>query len=166
MSAHTGVGSSQRVRHVKPYFSVKCDYSRGGPFRGECDQFLAAEFWHVNNNGLCASHLVILLSRSTLRHDTLCIWKSKTINILNNNWYDVLFKKTVINFNVMTKLSNIPWKFPHNLTSLLGFMLILEGVFRKLKQCKQTTGPKSVVPGAEMHRAGGKNPSYHVIMSI
>ena len=39
------------------------------------------------------------------------------------------------------------------------------GVFTKLKQCKQTTGPKSVVPGAEMHRTGGRNPSYHVIIS-
>ena len=38
------------------------------------------------------------------------------------------------------------------------------GMFTKLKQCKQTTGPKSVVPGAEMHRTGGKNPSYHVII--
>ena len=38
------------------------------------------------------------------------------------------------------------------------------GVFTKLKQCKQTTGPKSVVPGAEMHRTGGRNPSYHVII--
>ena len=39
------------------------------------------------------------------------------------------------------------------------------GVFTKLKQCKQTTGPKSVVPGAEMHRTGGRNPSYHVIIN-
>ena len=45
-------------------------------------------------------------------------------------------------------------------------MVILEGgVFTKLKQCKQTTGPKSVVLGAEMHRTGGRNPLYHVIIS-
>ena len=76
------------------YFSVKCDHSWGGPIRGERDQFLAVEFWHVNDSGLCASHLMILLSRWLLRHDTLCIWKSKTKkNILNHNWYDVLFKK-------------------------------------------------------------------------
>ena len=37
-------------------------------------------------------------------------------------------------------------------------------MFTKLKQCKQTTGPKSVVLGAEMHRTGGRNPSYHVII--
>ena len=87
---HTCVGSSQRVRPVKPYFSVKCDYSRSGPFRGEHDKFLAVEFWRVNNRGLCASHLVILLSRWLLRHDTLCIWKSKKKPILNHNWYDVI----------------------------------------------------------------------------
>ena len=38
-------------------------------------------------------------------------------------------------------------------------------MFTKLKQCKQTTGPKSVVLGAEMHRTGGRNPSYHVIIT-
>ena len=38
-------------------------------------------------------------------------------------------------------------------------------MFTKLKLCKQTTGPKSVVPGAEMHRTGGKNPTYHVIIN-
>ena len=32
------------------------------------------------------------------------------------------------------------------------------GVLTKLKQCKQTTGPKSVVSGVEVHRTGGKNP--------
>ena len=34
-------------------------------------------------------------------------------------------------------------------------------MFTKLKQCKQTTGAKSVVRGAEMHRTGGK---IHVII--
>ena len=38
------------------------------------------------------------------------------------------------------------------------------GVFTKLKRCKQTTGPQSVVLGAEMHCTGGRNPSYHVII--
>ena len=78
-----------RHRPVKPYFSVKCDSSRGGPFRGECDQLQAVKFWHVNNSGLCASHLVNLLSRWLPRQDTLCIWKKN----LNHNWYDVLFKE-------------------------------------------------------------------------
>ena len=68
--------SSQPVRPVKPYFSMKCVTS-GGPFRGERDKFLAVKSWHVNNSGLCTSHLVILLSRWLLRHGTLCIWNHK-----------------------------------------------------------------------------------------
>ena len=35
MFAQPGVGSSQHVRLVKPYFSVKYDISSSGPFRGE-----------------------------------------------------------------------------------------------------------------------------------
>ena len=35
MSAQPGVGSSQHVRLVKPYFSVKYDISSRGPFRSE-----------------------------------------------------------------------------------------------------------------------------------
>ena len=39
MSTHTGVGSSQRVRHGKPYFSVKCNYSRGAVFETSVTSF-------------------------------------------------------------------------------------------------------------------------------
>ena len=107
------------------------------------DQFLAVEFWHVNNSGLCASHLVILLSRWLLRHDTLCIWKSKTKNILDHNWYDVLDKKTLINFNVMIKLSKHSLKISLH-TDFGGGG---GGLFTKLKQWKALyRGQKSIVP--------------------
>ena len=48
-----------------------------GPFRCEqvssSKQFLSVDFSHVNNSGLCDSHLVNLLSRWLLRHGTLIV---------------------------------------------------------------------------------------------
>ena len=68
MSAHAGVGSSQHI-------SVKYYFSWGGPFRckqvSSGDQYV--EFSFVNNSGLCASHLVNLLSWWLLRHGTLIV---------------------------------------------------------------------------------------------
>ena len=62
---------------VKAYFSVKCHFPSVGPFRYEQvssgDQFLSVDFSHVYNSGLRASHLVNLLSRWLLRHDTLIV---------------------------------------------------------------------------------------------
>ena len=97
----------------------------------------------------------------------LDIWKSQGKNILNHYWYVVLFKKNVINFNVMIKFSKHSLKISPQFNFSSGFHTeFRRGIFTKLKQCKQTTGPKSVIPRAEMHRTGGTNPSYHVIMSI
>ena len=68
MSAHAGVGSSQHI-------SVKYYFFWGGPFR--CKQVSSGhqyvEFSFVNNSGLCASHLVNLLSWWLLRHGTLIV---------------------------------------------------------------------------------------------
>ena len=101
-------------------------------------------------------------------HRFQCIWNSQAKFFLNHCWYVVLLK-TVINFSVMINCQNI-----ENVTkiSLNWYYLLIwvscwfwrGGMCAKIKQCKQTTGPKSVLPGAEMHRTGGRNPSYHVIM--
>ena len=42
------------------------------------DQFLSVEFWHVNNSGLCTSHLVNLLSRCMVTEawDTDCVFEN------------------------------------------------------------------------------------------
>ena len=119
MSAHTGVSSSQRVRLAKPYFSVKCHFSTDSTFRGE-------HWWpvsdcrisHVNNSGLCASHLVNLLPRWLLRHGTLIV----LLKITNKNiliTIDMLcyLKKAVINFSGMKKLS----KHSLNIFSQINF---------------------------------------------
>ena len=66
---------------VKPYFSVRSDFSSVDPFRceqvssGNQNQFLSVDFSHVNiyNSALCASHLVNLLSQWLLRHGTLIL---------------------------------------------------------------------------------------------
>ena len=74
-------------------------------------------------------------------------------------------KKLVINFNVMIIFSKHSLKISPHFNFSSGFHTDFGGgMFTKLKQCKQTTGPKSVVLGAEMHRTRGKNPSYHVII--
>ena len=103
-------------------------------------------FW-----GLCTSHLVNLLSRWLLRHGTLIVHLKLTgYFFLNHCWYVVSLKRA-IDVNVMSTLSK-HWKYPRNLTSLtllthLSFIRTLKEVFIKLKQCKQTTGPKRVLQG-------------------
>ena len=61
------------------------------------DQFLSVtlEFWHVNNSGLCTSHLVKVLSRCMVTEAwyTDCVSENHRQNILNHYWYVVLFKK-------------------------------------------------------------------------
>ena len=60
--------------------------------------------------------------------------------------------KTVINFSVKTspQLNLIDTTYSSLFHADLG--VGGGGMFTKLKQCKQTTGPKSVLPGAEIHR--------------
>ena len=106
----------------------------------------------------------------------LCIRNSQATIFLNHCWYVVLLK-TVINFSrvqcrdeIVRTLKTSPQFNLIDTTYSSLFHADLGvgggGMFTKLKQCKQTTGPKSVVPGAEMHRTGGRKPSYHVIIVI
>ena len=96
----------------------------------------------------------------------LCIWKSQAKTIPIHYWYIILLKTVNdINFNVMITLSK-HWKYPYCLTSLTLLTHLSWTGATKLKQCKQTTGPESVIWGAEMHPTGGRNPSYHVIIAI
>ena len=148
MSAHTGIGSAQRVRPVKPYFSVKCD-SLGWP--------ISRWVWPVSGWKIvtckvtvdCPSHLVILLSRWLLKHDTVYL-KIRQETILYHNWYDVLFKKTVVDFDVTIKLSKHFSKIPPQFNFSCGFHTEIESVLTNHR--------------AKKFRTGGKNPSYHVIM--
>ena len=79
-NAPTIAMSRPNVRE-KPYFSVRSDFSSVDPFRceqvssGNQTQFLSVDFSHakIYNSGLCASHLVNLLSQWLLRHGTLIV---------------------------------------------------------------------------------------------
>ena len=122
------------------------------------DQFLSVEFWHVNNSERAPVTLWICCHdgyRSMVHW--LCIWKSQVRKILKSLLIYWVCYKAAINFNVMMKFSKHSLKISPQST---GFHIDFGiggggGVFTNLKQCKQTTGPKSVVPGAEMHRTGG-----------
>ena len=132
------------------------------------------DFSHVNihNSGLCASHLVILLSQWLLRHGTLIVQlkltgynfsKSLLICCVIKNCYRFqCHHKIVRTLKISQQFNLIDTTYSSGFHAGLGG----GGGVTKLKQCKQTTGPKSVGPGAEMHRTGGRNPSYHVIMVI
>ena len=97
-----------------------------------------------------------------------CIWNSQATIFLNHCWYIVLLK-TVINLSCRDKIIRTLKVSPQfnliDTTYSSQFHADLWGgggrVLTKLKQCKQATGPKSVVPGAEIHRT---RPSYHVII--
>ena len=123
------------------------------------DQFLSVEFWHVNNSGLCTSHIefaVTVHGYWGMAH-WLCIWKSQAKNILNHYWFVVLFKKLSSISMWWYNFQNTPWKYPFSLTSHLGIILILEGVGclqnwssvnKPQGQKVSYRGRKCIVPGA------------------
>ena len=158
---------------LKPYFSVKSDFSSIDPFRCEqvssSDQILSVDFSHVNNSGLCASHLVNLLSQWLLRHGTLIVHlkltgynfsKSLLICFVIKNCHSFqCHDKIVRTLKISLQFYIIDTTYSSEFHAHFG-----GGMFTKLKQCKQTTGPKCVVLGAEMHRTGGRNQIHHTML--
>ena len=101
-----------------------------------------------------------------LRHGRLIVYlKIAGKNVLNHFRYVVLFIKLSLMSMWWWDFQNIPWKYPHNLTSHLGFILILEGgCLQNWSSVNKPQGQKVSYRGVEMHHTGGKNPSYHVII--
>ena len=66
------------------------------------DQFLSVEFWHVNNSGLCASHLVgFVVTVVTEEWYTDCVFENHRQRYSKSLLICCVIKKTAINFNVM-----------------------------------------------------------------
>ena len=94
MSAQPAVGSSQHVRHVKPYFSVKYDISSSGPFWGEhwwpvsvCRILTCKWQWTVHQ---LPCEFVVWVTEAWY---TDCVFENHgQKNVLNHYWYVVLFK--------------------------------------------------------------------------
>ena len=100
MYAHTGVGSSQPVRLVKPYSSVKCYFCSGDQVWGEhlwpvsvCRILTCKLQWTVRQSP--CEFVVTVVTEACF---TDCVFEiSQANNILNHYWYVVLLIKDGMN---------------------------------------------------------------------